>query len=321
MAIGTISNLKLYNDYINGNFAEAFAQKSDILNAGSNGALLLRTEAMAGDYSYESFFTEPAAVARRDPTDTTTDLTDNVLAQDEIVGVKVCRTHHNAMTRNSWLKVGADPALFGRIYGEQLADAIQKEMVDRALACAHAAISAQSALLHDASDGTLATSDLITGLSKRGDRADGIVTFVGHSAPYFNLVNNQLSANTDGVSVFNIQRAEAVTLGRPYVMTDSASLTISATGTRYITLGLAKNAVEIIMTEAPYTAMEEVTGKANIFQRFQTEYAFTIKVKGAKWDVSNGASNPTNATLATTTNWDRAVSDNKNLAGVWIRSQ
>jgi hypothetical protein len=63
---------------------------------------------------------------------------------------------------------------------------------------------------------------------------------------------------------------------------------------------------------------EPVTGLENIGYRYQHEYAYTIKVKGFRWDVSGGGANPTDGALGTTTNWDKAATSDKNLAGVRI---
>lgn len=320
MAIGTVSNFKVYNDYIQGNFAEMFMQNTEAFNAASQGTIVLSTEEIQGDYQYESFFEQTAAVGRRVLTDVNA-ITDNAVTQDDLISVKLSRTHHQATTRSQWAMIGADPALFGRIYAQQLDQAIRLEMLDRGLAACHAAISNVAALEYDASDGTINTADLVSGLALFGDKATDIVCWVMHSKPYFDLVNNQISANITGVSNLNVATASPVTLNRPVLITDSTSLTISATGTRYITLGLTRGAIRCIMSQSPYTATEEVTGLGNLVIRNQTEYAYNLGLRGFKWDTSNGGTNPTDGNVATASNWDQAATSNKSLPGLWIRSQ
>ena len=52
--------------------------------------------------------------------------------------------------------------------------------------------------------------------------------------------------------------------------------------------------------------------------RYQGEYAYNMKVKGFTWDVTNGGANPTAAAVATATNWDKTVADDKNIGGVQL---
>src|SRR5512139_87451 len=320
MAIGTQSNFKLYNEYTNGTFFELFAQNVDVLNARSNGAIAATSETMRGAYDYESFFQQMTAPARRDPTSTST-LTPNTMTQEEIVRVKLHREANSALTRSQWLMVGQDPALFGRIYGAQLANGILREQVNTGLAACNAALSNQAAMLHDGSDSTLATADLVSGLSKFGDAAADIVCWVMHSKPYYDLVTAQITEAATTVSSFAVQTGTPTTLGRPVIVTDSTSLVVSATGSRYITLGLTRNAIQLIDTATPYTLLEEKTGYVNILLWAQTEYAYNLGIKGYQWDVGNGGANPIDASVATAGYWDKVAADDKFCAGIRIRTQ
>lgn len=320
MATGTISNFQVYNDFIHSSFVEQFTQNSDAFNEKSNGAIIMATEATVGDYKYQSFFEEGPDVERRDDTATSA-LTDNALTQDNEVDVLLARRRHQATTRSQWLNIGKTPEEFGRVYSAQLDVAIRREMLNRALAAVNAALSNVSALLADDSGQTMDTDSLAQGLTLFGDASDKIVLWVMHSAPYWNLVRSQITANIDGVSNFNIQTATPVTLNRPVLVTDSSSLVVSATGTRYITLGLTAGAIRCVMSQMPYTAIEEETGKDNIIIRQQTEYAYLLGLKGFKYDTANGGRNPNNTNVATAGNWDQAATDNKSLPGIRIRTQ
>lgn len=320
MALGTISDLKNYNDYINGSFFEQFVQNSDVFNAASRGALLLNTEETRGDYKYTSFFEEGPDVERRDDT-ASSGLTPNAVQQNEIITVKLNRRKHQAANRGAFLKIGMDPAQFGRIYGAQLENAVRREMVNRSLAAANAAISNVSGLLYDGSGSTMSTSNLAYGLQKFGDNADKIVCWVMHSKVYYDLVVSQITGSLFDVTGMVVREGSPVTLGRPVIVTDSASLVVSATADRYITLGLTAGAVDCSITEDMYTAFEEKTGNDNIQVWWQTEYAYNLGLKGFAWDVGNGGRNPSNANVATAGNWDQQATSNYSLPGVRIRTQ
>ena len=55
-------------------------------------------------------------------------------------------------------------------------------------------------------------------------------------------------------------------------------------------------------------------------RRFHGEHAFNVEIKGAQWDTANGGNNPTDATLATASNWDAVVADKRDKAGVYIKT-
>jgi len=64
-----------------------------------------------------------------------------------------------------------------------------------------------------------------------------------------------------------------------------------------------------------------VTGVGHLLMRIQGEHAFNVGCKGFKRDVTDGGANPTDTALGTTTNWDKDVTEDKNLASVRIMVQ
>ncbi|MNO64399.1 hypothetical protein D3C76_551270 [compost metagenome] len=59
-----------------------------------------------------------------------------------------------------------------------------------------------------------------------------------------------------------------------------------------------------------------MNGKERIETTIQTDYTFGLGLKGYTWDVTNGGKSPSNAALATGTNWDKTASSIKDTAGV-----
>ena len=89
--------------------------------------------------------------------------------------------------------------------------------------------------------------------------------------------------------------------------------------TKYATLGLVPGAVTVKISEQkdpPY--FEREAGNENLEYQYQDEYAYNVEVLGFTWDVSNGGANPTQTALAIPTNWDKVVTEDKNLAGIRI---
>lgn len=321
MAAGTKSNFQIYEEQFFGGFTEVLQQNVNAFNEASRGAILLTTDLHRGDFLQKSFMTSIAQstmINRRDTTSVAA-TTDQPLAQDEEKSPKLSRRIGPiANTVDSFRKIAEDPRIFSLLLGRQIAVSVAKDMLNSALRATEACLDKSANTEFDASDGTLATSDLIDGLAVMGDAADDIVLWVMRSKQFFDLTKNQISAGTDGVSNFNIQTGTPVTMSRPVLVTDAPPLRENSSPDVYICLGLTAGAVSVIESEAREIASDLVTGLANLVMRIQGELAYTVNVKGWKY---GSTANPTDANLATSANWTQAVSSIKSGPGVRIYSQ
>jgi hypothetical protein len=330
MADYLASNFKVYQEYMKTRAAETLQQQADGFNAAVNNAIILSTVEKAGDYEYESFFKDIASlVTRRDNTSVSA-ATKLSMAQDEFIRVKLNRKIGPVdQTRDSFRKIFArySETEFAGILGGQIAVAQQLDMMNSGLLAARAAldnVSSNAMRYTIPSNGTITTAGMVSGLALMGDRADRIVAWVMHSKPYYDLVKEQIAAKIDGVANFNVQTGTPITLNRPVLVTDSASLKVTSGSpavTDYYTLGLTANGVLCEVTETSDIVIDDVTGLENIITRLQGEFAYNVGVKGFKYDVGNGAANPNATALGTGSNWDLAASDLKSVAGVVIKSR
>lgn len=327
MAIGKASDFKLNDEYLQLRMTELLTQNGDAFNAASNGAIVMTSESKVGHYAHEAFFKSISGLNSRRDTTSTSDADDLALTQDEFIRVKLNRKIGPvANTRDSFRKIYGSytQTEFTDMIAEQASKAQQLDMLNSVLRAGRAALVNQSSVLHTvSSSGTMTTSDLVDGLAKRGDAADGIVAWVMHSKVYYDLVKEQISAKIDGIANFNVQTATPVTLNRPVIVTDSDAL-INYTGSPatvggYYTLGLSTAALLAESTEQEDVVIDDVTGKENLIVRIQGEYAFNAGVRGFKWNTASGA-NPTDDTLATGSNWTPAVTSFKDFGGVVIAS-
>lgn len=329
MADYLASNFKVYQEYLKTRAAETLQQQADVFNAAVNNAIIMRTAEKPGDYEYESFFKDIAGlVSRRDNTSTSS-ASKLSMAQDEFVRVKLNRKIGPVdQSRDSFRKVFArySEMEFSGILGQQIAVAQQLDMLNSTLLATRAAlvnVSGGAMMYTVPSNGTVTTTSLVDTLAKMGDRADRVVAWVMHSKVYFNLVKEQITQKIDGVANFNVQTGTPITLNRPVIVTDSASLKTTAGSPAvdtYYTLGLTSNGALCEVTETSDIVIDDVTGNENLITRLQGEFAYNVGVKGFKYDVGNGLANPDASALGTGTNWDKVVSDNKSLAGVVLKS-
>jgi len=200
-------------------------------------------------------------------------------------------------------------------------------MLNSSLLAARAAlvnVSSGAMMYTVPSNGTITTTSLVDALSKMGDRADRIVAWVMHSKPYFDLVKEQITEKITGVANFNVQTGTPVTVNRPVIVTDSDSLKVTSGSpavTDYYTLGLTANGALCEVTETGDIVIDDVTGKEVLMTRLQGEFAYNIGVKGFKYDVANGGAIPNATAVGTGSNWDKCVTDNKQLAGVVLKTR
>lgn len=330
MATGKASDVKVYNEQIQSGLIETLTQVSDAFNAASMGAIRLVSNRRKGDYVYEAFWQNPSGLVSRRDTTSVSAATDIAMTQAEMIAVKLNRKIGPlGQTLDSFRKIlmTADENALDFTIGTQVAKAMQVDMCDSALLALRAALANQSSVKYTVpTSGTLNTAGLVSGLAKRGDRATDVVCWVMHSKPYYDLVQSQITANITGVSNFNVASAQPVTLNRPVLVTDSASLVVnSGTGTAavtdYMTLGLVAGAAEVEDSEEEYIAKFIETGKENLIVRVQGEFAYNLKIKGFKYDVANGGANPAASAVGTGSNWDTTLASLKDWAGVVIQSR
>lgn len=328
MTIGTQSAFKIYNEFIHTAMVETLVQNSEAFNAASQGALRLTSVSRRGEYVYESFFTNTANLVSRRVvvgSGATADVVDTNLAQDEHISVKINRkVGPVAQTLDAFRKIQQGPFdenALNYAIGIQAAKAMQVDMLNTALRALKAALVNTAAVLYTVpASGTLTTQMLVRGLAKFGDAADRINIWVMHSKPFFDLVENQITANIFGVSNFVVANASPVTLNRPVLVTDASALT-GGSPTDYFTFGLGVDAAVMEDSEESIMHSDIITGKENLFVRFQGEYAFNLGLKGYKWDVGNGGANPTDNAIGTGSNWDQNMASFKDLGGIVIQSR
>lgn len=325
MAAGLESDFVIFQDEFFAGMTEVEAQNADAFNAASNNCIQLRPNRTKGDYSSESFADMVATAvlaARRDLTDVTAKA-DTGMTMDQINTVKLSRIIGPvAQTLSSWKKIAPNEdaaRLQSFILGQQIAAAKFVEMLNSGLSAAEAAIGGEASLTHSAPTTTLTHALLNTMLALAGDAANEIECFVMHSAPWFHLTGAAIGTNGfDGIATgVIVNGASPGTFGRPVIVTDSAGLfTGSGSTLVYQILGLRRGGIVIEESEEQTMVSEIVTGLGNLILRTQGEYGYNVGIKGFQWDIGNGGKNPTDAALITATNWDKAMTQDKRLAGV-----
>lgn len=323
MAIGTKTDFKIYDEQFYGGSFEGVTQQTNAFNGASRGCIELVPNKRIGDFEKESFFKLLAGMSRRDPTSMAT-VADTPLTQDEIVSVKLNRRWGPfAQSNDAWRKVGKDPQEMSFLLGQQYGAWKAKDMINSALIAVEAAIQNVAALNTDksaATPPTLTHGYMVEGLKPFGDNGESILMWVMHSKMWYDLIGQAIVDKVFEVAGQVIYKGVAPSLNRPVFVTDSPALLETGSPDKYILLGLTQSAVRVTESETEDVVLQPITGTENLGSRLQGEYAFNVRVKGAKYVVGSGA-NPDDATLGTPSNWTKVANDNKLCAGVRVKCQ
>jgi len=325
MANRTRENFVIIDDQFYGGMTEVLQQESNAFNTASGNTIQIADASSLGDFKTESFFKALASgsMARRRDITTNGAGTINSMTQDEHVSVKVNRYNITDIKLDQLKKQGKSSDEFSFILGQQFATALMLDYLNNGIAAASVAVGQDNEQDNDSA--TITTAGLVQAISVLGDKGDRVKAFVMHSKAYYDLVQQQIAANIYDISSVNIKEGTPVTLGRPVIVTDSPSLISAGTGPgavdEYYTMALVEGAIKIEESEERDVVSEIVTGNENLVLRLQNEWAFNLGIKGYKYDITNGGVNPTDAAIATATNWDKTASDDKDLLGVRLVTQ
>lgn len=318
MATSLTSDFKVYQEQVASSLTETLTQATDAVTGGANGAIVMSTNVMKGDYMYRSFFQQATAVARQDITSVSA-ATAVKLAQTDDINVKVHRRFQYDVTRKAFKMAGFNPDVFNIVAGQQIGKEIITGMLNDGLLAARVAINNVSAVTNDvtaAATTSITSTNLLATLAKFGDASSKIVAWVMHSQQYFDLAKNEISNQVAPIYEGILQRVDVPGFNRPILVTDSASLVSSS---NYFVLGLTEGGIQLIDTEPTDLVIDDVTGLIQLVRRYQGEYAFNVGVKGYQYDVGNGGANPDATALGTGSNWDANTTSIKDSAGVVLK--
>lgn len=325
-----IQNVQSYDDasrLISTLAYDAVNQKIDLFNQNSGNAFMLAGMTSEGDETLRKFVKDirSAAHYRRDPSSTAA-RTPVAYAEGEHVSVKLGGGFGPITVPTAVLMwVTSGEAITSAIsealnaIAEQYADAYLQDQLNSAIAALAGAIENIPALTQDnaASGQVLRQLDLNSMFKLFGDAQGKIVTLCMHSSAYNALIaDGMANANAlDTVGGVIINEGTVGGQGRKIIFTDSPALAYND-GTRDVfkVLGLVAGAAELSVV-SEVTAMNRITTNDNISDVFQANYDFKLGLKGLSWV---GSAAPTDAEIATGSNFSQVVASVKNTAGTCL---
>ena len=274
---------------------------------------------IAGDYSDIALYSRISGLIRRRDAYGTGAVTAKQLAMLQQTSVKVAAgTPPIDITPHYWQWIMRDPAEAGIMLGKQLAEDTLGDMLAVAIKGYLAALTNVGAtVVSDGTAGTMTLQKMVNGAALFGDRAQEIMCWVMHSKPLFDVYGSALT-NGQQLFVFGNVKVASDGFGRPLIITDQPDLVYDTN--KYHTLGLANGAALIEQNPDYVENTQTVNGDENITRSWQAQWSYNVGLKGFAWDKTAGGHSPSNAALATGTNWDRFATETKDLAGVIVNT-
>jgi hypothetical protein len=313
----SLSNMQVFQQYIMPATIETLAQMVEKFNQASNGAIRLTTEGFDGDFLQESFFAAIHSAQRRvnryaaQGAASATDLT-----QLKISAVKVAGGFGPIRFEPSQLTWLNKPTAEGiEVASRNFAEALMADQLNTAIAALCAAIANQSAATNDVSaTAGISYSAINAAHAKFGDASGQLAAQVMTGQVYHRLVGQNL---TNAVNLFDARSVNIVDiLGKAVIVTDAPALYVAGTPNKQRVLSLVDGAATVFDGSDVISNIQTSNGQTRIETTMQVDYTFGLAIKGYTWDEANGGKSPTDAALATGSNWDKVATSIKATAGV-----
>lgn len=313
----SLSQMQVFNQYIMPATIETLAQMVEKFNAASGGSIRLTTDGFDGDFLQESFFAAIHSAQRRvdryasNGAATATDLSELKHSSVKIAGgFGPIRFEPSQL---SWLQRPTAQGI--EVASRNFAEAMLADQLNTAIAALVAAISNQTDATNDVSASAGVDYGAINDAhAKFGDHSGNLIAQVMNGTMFHKLIGQNL---TNAERLFQAQNVRVVDiLGRLVVVTDAPALYATGTPNKLKVLSLAENAAIVHDGGDVISNVETSNGKERIETTLQVDYTFGLGLKGYTWDEGNGGKSPTDAEIATGSNWDKVASSIKHTAGV-----
>ena len=313
----SLTNMKVFNQYLMDATAETLGQQIQKFNQASNGAIVLTSMAFEGDFFQRSFYAALHTAQRR---------VDRYAAQSTAAATALSQLQENSVKvaggfgpivfepgQMTWIQKNEAEAI--AVISGQLAEAIVADQLNSGIAAGVAAISNVAGATNDVSaTAGISYAALNTAHALFGDSSMALVAQVMNGATYHKLIGANL-ANIP--QLFQAQNVLVVDiLGKAVVVTDAPALYAAGTPNKQKVLSLASGGITVMDGSDVITNIDTRNGQTRIETTMQADYTFGLGLKGYAWDTASGGKSPTDAELATGANWDKVVADIKHTAGV-----
>ena len=317
----SLSQMKVFQDFIMPATIETLGQMVDKFNAASRGAIRLTMTGFTGDFLQESFFAAVHSAQRRVDryaTNAAASVTD--LSELKRSAVKVAGGFGPIRYEPSQLTWLNRPTAQGiEVASRNFAEAMLKDQLNTAIAALVAAIENQSTATYNgltpSPDLGISYATINQSHAKFGDASGNLVAEVMTGSVFHKLIGQNLA---NAAQLFNAGNVTVVdVLNKSVIVTDAPALYLTASPvSKEKVLSLVDGAAVVFDGGDVISNIETSNGAERIVTTMQVDYTFGLGLKGYTWDETSGGKSPTDAELATGSNWDKVCTDIKHSAGV-----
>lgn len=307
------SDLVIYNRQAQTAYLERIQDVLEVFNASSQGAIVLRSEAIEGDLDREAFYKIGGELGHRN-VNSDSAVEGKKIGADEKVGVKSpWKYGPYKTTEEAFKRRNRSVEEFAMLIGQDAADATLAYMVQAAFAALGAAIGANTNMVASGSFSTDGKKVLTKGMRKFGDRFGRIAMFGMDSATYFDLVDDAIDKKIYEEAGLVVYGGTPGTMGKPVLVSDRVPANKI--------FGLQSGAVEIVESQAPGFRLYPINEQENLALGYRSEGAFNVNLLGYSWNSEGSPAAPTNPNLTqlgSGANWRKYSVSDKSTAGCVI---
>lgn len=311
-----LTHMQVFNKYYMPVIIETMAQQIEKFNAASAGAIVLTSEGFEGDFLQKSFFSSLHGAQRRvdryaaNGTPAVTNL-----SQIKESSVKIAGGFGPILWEPSqltWLEKPTAESI--EVISRNFVEALLADQLNTSIAALVAAISNNTAVTNDVSASLgISYSAMNDTHAKFGDSSQQLVAQVMNGTAYHKLIGQNLANTQNLFQSGNVLVTEV--LGKRNIVTDAPALYAAGTPNKLKVLALTAGAAVVSDSKDIITNIQTSNYKERIETSFQADYTFGLGIKGYTWDETNGGKSPTDAEIATGSNWDKTATSNKATAG------
>lgn len=303
------SDVIIYPALMQTGYLERKQDNLDVFNGASAGAILLMNELIQGDYSASSFYKIGGSIAHRN-VNSVAAVTPSKIGMNEMVGIKApWKYGPYATTEEAFKRRGKSAAEFSMLIGQDMADATSEGFIAYALGALQAAIESNSNMVVTGDLATDGKKVLTKGLRTMGDKFGRVALWVMDSATYLDIVDEAIDNKIFEEAGVVVYGGVPGTMGKPVLVTDQCPADL--------VFGLNQGAVTVKESQAPATRAYPIEDQENLTIGYRGEGTVNIEVLGYSWK-DKSTINPTQAQIATSTNWTKYATSDKATAGFII---
>lgn len=329
-----LSDLAVFTEWTVDTATQAVAQQAALFNAASQGAIVLRSSAVSGDFSDSAMWAPLNGMVRRRNAYGSGVIPEISLAMVTDTMVKIAAGTPVVRMDPAWFNwIKQNPAIAGVKVGQALARDMVLDMFNTAVLALLTSLSQVGNNIVDRTTGSTAADRgpsnamFNAGQAKFGDAFRNITGWLMHSSVLFDIFGQQLT-NNEKLFTFDTLGVMRDPFGRTFIVSDAPGLRIAgnpaatpAVPDKFITLGLVPGAVTIEQQPDFTDNTDSINGNENIKRTYQAEWSYMCGVKGFAWNKTAGGKSPTDAAIGSSGSWTRVANlTDRDMPGVLIKT-